>query len=397
MNVRLPHAFDAAPAGADGRPPRWRRDAPLLPVVLGIAALALAVILAWHFLAPAAAPQAPPPPPVTVARAQVKNVTVQQHSIGTVVAMATVSITAQVSGQLMSAGFREGQTVHEGDLLFQIDPRPFAAALEQAQAALARDEANAANAERDKTRYIALFAQRAASAQLRDQAVATAAADEAIVKSDKAAVTVAQLNLGYATIRSPINGKTGPILVQPGNLITANTSANPLVTITQIQPIKVSVSLPQSDVPRLVAQMRAGKLNALISLDGGAPITAPIDFIGNQVDARTGTIELRATFPNSDGRLVPGQLVDVGVSMQQYPDAIVVPREAVNLGPANDYVYVVSKDDIAQLRNVTELYDDGTNAAITGDVKAGDTVIVQGQLRVQSGRAVTIADGGTAR
>jgi multidrug efflux system membrane fusion protein len=367
----------------------WRTRPWLVAILAAFGAL-LAAMLVWRLFFSGTPHPENPPPPVTVARAAARNVVAQEHSIGTVVAVSTVSVTGQVSGQLTSASFVEGQIVHQGDLLFQIDSRPFAAALQQAQAALARDQASAANAERDRTRYIALLAQGAASTQQRDQAIATAASDEATVKSDKAGVAVAELNLGYTTIRSPITGKTGAIMIQPGNLISANNSASPLVTITQLEPIKVSVSLPQSDLPRLMQQMSAGKLNAVVNMRDGAPITAPVDFIGNQVDAKTGTIELRATFRNADHRLVPGQLVDVGVSVNQFPDAIVVPRDAVNLGPSNSYVYVVGKDGIAAMHKVTELNDDGTNAAILGDIKSGDTVIMQGQLRVVPGQAVTI-------
>jgi len=385
--------FDSAePAAGDlswGRP----RSKPWSRVILGITGIVLAVAGAWYFLSSRPAANVAPPPPVTVARAGIGDVTALERTVGTVVAVSTVSVSAQVSGQLMSAAFQEGQIVHAGDLLFRIDPRPFAAALQQAEAALARDQANTSNAERDKARYTALLAQGAASTQQRDQTSATADADEATVNADKAAVTVAKLNLEYATIRSPITGKTGPILVQPGNLITASNAANPLVTITQLQPIKVSISMPQSDLPRLVQQMHAGRLSAVVDLHSGAPVTAPVDFIGNQVDAKTGTIELRATFPNTDGRLVPGQLVDVGVSMNQYAHATVVPRDAVNLGPASSYIYVVGRDNIASMHTVTELNDDGTIAAIAGDVKPGDVVIMQGQLRVIPGHAVTIASG----
>jgi multidrug efflux system membrane fusion protein len=393
MDARVTDTFDSAEAVTHDLSWRRPRGNAWTKVILGVAGAVLVAAGAWLFFSPKPAAQIAPPPPVTVARAGIGNVTALERSIGTVVAVSTVSISAQVSGQLMSAGFQEGQIVHAGDLLFKIDPRPFAAALQQAEAALARDQANTSNAERDKARYTALLAQGAASIQQSDQAIATAAADEATVKSDKAAVTVAQLNLDYATIRSPITGKTGPILVQPGNLITASNAASPLVTITQLQPIKISISLPQSDLPRLAEQMQAGRLRAVVNLHSGPPITAPVDFIGNQVDAKTGTIELRATFPNADGRLVPGQLVDVGVSVNQYAHATVVPREAVNLGPASSYVYVVGKDNIATMHNVTELNDDGTTAAITGDVKPGDIVIMQGQLRVIPGHAVTIASG----
>lgn len=393
MDTRLPNRFDTAPSAVRNLTLRWQRSSLRLRVILAIAALALLVLLTWHYFGQQTPGSTPAPPPVTVATAQTRDVTAVENTIGTVVAVATVQVTSQVSGQLLSASFAEGQIVRADSVLFQIDPRPFAAALQQAQAALARDQANAISAAHDKARFLALAAQGAASSEQRDQAVAAADADATIVKADSAAIAAAQLNLGYATIRSPITGKTGPLLVQPGNLVTANNSASPLVTITQIQPIKVSVSLPQSDLPRLMQQMRAGKLNLEVNLHGGPIIAAPVNFIGNQVDARTGTIELRANFPNVDYRLVPGQLVDAGVTMNDYPDATVVPREAVNLGPTNRYVYVVSKDNLAQMRHVSVLYDDGTNAAVAGDIKPGDTVIVEGQLRVLPGKPVAIAHG----
>jgi len=397
MDVRSPPSPpEAAPSALGGLLLKWRRQSGRRRALLGILGLGLTAFLAWQVFKPPPPALAPQAPPVLVARAGVADVTALDHSVGTVVTVATVQVTAQVSGQLMTADFREGQIVRAGDVLFQIDQRPFADAVKQAQAALARDQASTLSAEHDKARFVALFAQGAASAQQRDQAVATAAADEATVKLDAAAVSAAQLNLGYTTIRSPITGKTGPLLVQPGNLVVANNSASPLVTITQMQPIMVSVSLAQSDLPQLAKQMRSHKLFAIVDLHDGAPLKAPIDFIGNQVDARTGTIELRATFPNTDSRLVPGQLVDVGVTMHEYPHAIVVPHESVNLGPASRYVFVVGRDDLAQMRNVTVLYDDGTRTAILGAVKSGDSVIVQGQLRVVPGQRVSVSRGPAA-
>ena len=241
---------------AEYRPARRRST-----VVLGLIGLVLVAALLWHYLSgnrPAA--KASAPPPVNVALVQERNVAGLAHSIGTVVPVSTVQVTALVTGQLLSMGFAEGQIVKAGHFLFEIDPKPFAAALAQARAALARDIATNVSAQNDKARYMNLAAQGAASAQQRDQAVASAGADAATIDADRAAVQTAELNLGYTTIRSPINGKTGPILIQPGNLITANNDASPLVTITQIQPIKVSMFLPQSDLPRIQAQMLAKKL-----------------------------------------------------------------------------------------------------------------------------------------
>jgi multidrug efflux system membrane fusion protein len=383
MDIRVANTLERAPqraqfpslAGSHGRVGRlaWIGGGLLLLVALG-----------WYLFAPAhtAKPTATPPPPVRAATIQEKNVTGFERTLGTVVPVATVQITAQVTGQLMTAAFREGQIVHAGDLLFQIDPKPFAAALTQARAALSRDQASALSAEHDRARFTALAAQGAASAQQRDQAIAAANSDEATLQSDRAAVQVAQLNLGYATIRSPITGKTGPILIQPGNLITANNTASPLVTITQIEPIKVSVFLPQADLPRIEAEMAARTMTMSVNPGAGPPLAAAIDFVGNQVDAKTGTVELRATFANTDHRLVPGQYVDAGAALADYSHALVVPRDAVNIGPANRYVFVIDGSDRAHLVPVTVVYDDGVNATIQGNVKAGQRVVVEGQLRV---------------
>lgn len=359
----------------------------------GAGMLLLVALLSWYlFFYSPAAPPAKSGPPVRVARVGTHSVDVTENQIGTVIAVATVQVTAQVSGQLLSAEFREGQIVHAGDVIFRIDPKPFLAALAQAEAVYERDEANLINAERDKERFVTLAAQGAASAQQRDQAVATADADAATVKSDKAAVDAAKINLGYTIIRSPITGKTGPILIQPGNLVQANNAAAPLVVITQLQPIKVSFFVPQSELPKLQDRMREGKLVATVAIHGAADtqIGAPVDFIGNQVTSQTGTIELRAAFPNTDNRLVPGQLLDVKVTVADLPNAMVVPHEAINLGPASRYVYVVDKHGVAQLRTVDVLFDDGTTAAVEGPVKAGDTVITEGQLRVAPGAPVTV-------
>jgi multidrug efflux system membrane fusion protein len=361
-------------------------------ILLGALAFLAIADLVWYLLsAPGVpAPKSPPPPPVVVAIVQEKSVAGLAHSIGTVVPLSTVQVTALVTGQLLSTGFAEGEIVKTGQVIFQIDPKPFAAALAQARATLARDIATNISAQNDRARYLTLSAQGAASAQQRDQAVATAAADAATVEADKAAVQTAQLNLGYTTIRSPITGKTGPILIQPGNLITANNSASPLVTITQLQPIKVSMFLPQSDLPLIQQQISTKNLAMKLNPGNGAAVSAPVIFVGNQVDARTGTVELRATFDNADFRLVPGQFVDAAVALNDFPHAIVVPRDAVNIGPENRFVFVVGAHDVVGMHQVNLLYDDGENDVITGDVKPGDRVVVEGQLRVVPGSTVQV-------
>ena len=365
---------------------------------LGILVLLGAAWLGYRLLMPSN-PHTPPPPPVKTARAIKKDVVMVQNTIATVVSPATVQVTPQVQGKLLTAYFQEGDLVKKGDPLFLIDPAPFQNALEQAKAQLAKDNANLQSAQNDAKRYTTLYAQNAISQQQRDQAVATAGADAAMVESDKAAVNIAAENLGYTRITSPIDGKTGPIMIQPGNVILvagASSTASPLVTITQIQPIKLSIFVPQTELAQIQAQMAAGKLNAVVPMPGavGGKEQAPIDFVSNMVGSNTGTIELRATFPNADKRLVPGQNVNVGITMGQITGATVVPRDAVNLGPDNSFVYVLDKNDVVQSKTVKVVNDDGTMDAIQGDVKPGDQVVVEGQLRIAAGTKVQIRNKG---
>ena len=400
MDARLPSSQRPSPAMQDYRSGlqrvdvRWR-------LLGGIIATIIVVALAWRVFWPGSSgPPKQPPPPVGVATAQLRNVTVQEHTIGTIVANSTVQVTSRVEGQLVAAPFKEGAIVHKGDLLFELDPRPFRAVVAQAVATQNRDQASLVSARNDAARYSALAAQGAASKSQADQFVAQAKALAATVAADRANVETARLNLIYSRITSPVNGKTGPILIQPGNVVPAN-GTNPLVVISQIQPVKVSFFLPQSDLPRIQDQMRAHRLFATLQVHDAANsrLIAPVDFIANAVDNTTGTVELRATFNNMDYRLVPGQLLDVSVSLANLQNVVVVPREAVNQGPQNRYAYLVNKQGVAEMRPVTVLYDDGRMDAVQGNLRPGDTVITDGQLRVVPGKRVTVAGatGGRTR
>jgi membrane fusion protein, multidrug efflux system len=354
---------------------------------MAAALLGLAAYLIWG----GAQERERPPPQVVTATATIRDVTVVEHTMGTVVANATVQVTAQVTGQVLRAAFLEGQIVKKGDLLFEIDPRPFRAALQQAEAQQAKDVAQMVNARNNQRRYDSLFAQGAISPQQRDQADAAAKSAVATVAADRASLEVARLNLGYTQIRSPVDGKTGPILIQPGNQVTANAST-PLVVVTQIEPVKVSFSLPQALLPRIQARERAGALTALIDAHQASDgrLAAPVGFVSNQVSGLTGTIELRADFDNRDHTLVPGQMVDVAVTLNNLRGAVTIPREAVNDGPTGRYAFVVEKDGTAAMRPVTVLFDDGKLMAVQG-VKRGETVIIDGQLRVVPGARVSAA------
>jgi len=350
--------------------------------LIGGVALAVALGGFWYFTHSAA-----PPPrravtaPVKVAAVDVGHMPVIERTIGTVMANSTVQINARIQGQMLKAYFKEGQMVKTGDILFQIDPRPYQATYDNALAQLATAKAKA-------ERYTRLSAQNAIAGQQFDDA-------QAAYLEAKAAVEAARLNVEFTTIRAPVNGKTGPILIQPGNMVaaaTASTTASSLVTINEIQPVKISLSLPQSDLPRIQEMQRTKGLTITIGLhDAGAAqdIQVPVNFIGNAVTNTTGTIELRASYDNPDMALVPGQLVDVTVALSEISNATLVPREAVNTGPDGQFVYLV-KDGTAQQVMVKVLFDDGVRDAVSGALKKGDQVITEGQLRVIPGAKVIV-------
>ena len=404
MNIRIPETFQAVPTAVQALPQSLGR--PRLRLIAGIAGVLLLAALAWWiFGGTGAHKHETPPPPVRVSTIGRKDVTIIEHTVGTVVANATVSVTSRVQGELMKAFFKEGDVVEAGKPLFQIDPRPYRAAYDNALATL-----GAAKAKWD--RYARLLAQKAVASQDADDA-------KAAYLVAKANADTARLNLDFTTIRAPLTGKTGPMLIQPGNQVTAsgsnqlgatgttggssanavssNGSASALVVITQVQPVKLSFFLPQSDLPSIQARQANGGLTAIIDNHSGTLRRAPVDFTGNIVTANTGTIELRATVPNSDDALVPGQLVDVGVTLNTLAQAMVVPRDAVNEGPNGRYVYVVGDGRRAVMQPVSVLYDDGVDMAIRGAVKPGMRVVTDGQMRVAPGQPVTIDSGGPAK
>jgi multidrug efflux system membrane fusion protein len=365
--------------------------------VVGVVALALVLGGYWYFSRTgddAGSRAGGNAAPVRAMRVTRRDMAVVEHTLGTVVANTTVQVTVRVQGVIEAAPFKEGQFVRKGDLLFQIDPRPFQAALAQASAILAKDQAQLLNANRDKARYASLAQQGAISDQQRATSATNADVLTATVAADKAAVDMAALNLDYTHVRSPVDGKTGPLLVQPGNMVSSSGTV-PLVTIAQVTPVKVSFSLPQSDLDRIQARQKGEGLVA--SLDNrkspsGEPLAAPVDFTSNAVSGQSGTIELRANFANQDLALVPGQLVDVTVQLDTIPHALVVPRDAINDGPDGPYVYAVEKNK-AVAHPVKILFDDTKNVAVSGDLKPGQQVITEGQLRVNDNGPVRVIGG----
>ena len=338
----------------------------------------------------AAAP-APPPAPVVVALATQETIPVEVAAIANVEAYSTVSVKARVGGQLMEVHFREGDDVKQGQLLFTLDPRPFEAALHQAEANLARDLAQAENARAQYRRYEKLLQEGVTSQEQYDQVRTSAEALDAVVRADKASVETARLFLSYCTITSPIDGRTGNLIVHAGNLVKADDD-QPLVVINQINPIYVSFTLPEQHLAEVKKYMARSKLavEATLPDDTAHPERGVVSFVDNNVDATTGTIRLKALFPNAGRRLWPGQFVNVTLRLTERPNAVVVPSPAVQVGQSGSYVYVVKSDQTVDLRPVTTSITANGKTVIEKGVSAGETVVVDGQLRLVPGAKVTI-------
>ena len=367
-------------------------------VVLGL--LVGAAVLASGYVVYSTRPQATKPgddplmaaaAPVTVAPVTVGPFEVRDRTIGTVSIDATVQVKSRVDGQVMEALFSEGQMVHKGDILFRLDPALFEAQLKQSEAALARDQAQLANAQSDLKRFSDLAKKGFATAQQEETAAAQAKVLSAAISADQAAIDIAKLQLGYAEIRAPLDGKTGRILVRPGNLVKAD-DTNALVVINQLQPIAINFSLPQQDLPALQHRMAKGKLKVSVAIPGDQrpPMQGKVDFINNAVDMTTGTIALKASLDNADLRLVPGQLVDLTILLQTIDEALTVPIEAVNEGQSGQYVYLLAADGTVAISPIKVAYRDGGRAVISEGVKAEDKVVTDGQLRLAPGVRVEV-------
>jgi multidrug efflux system membrane fusion protein len=335
--------------------------------------------------------QAPPTPPVpvTVGRVERRAVPFELATTGTVEPLQTVEVQAQSSGILQRVAFKEGDEVKQGQLLFQLDPRPYRAALDQAVAALARDRAQAANAEQDLQRYQSLAEKQYVTAQQYEQVRTTAAAAQATLAGSQAAVEQARLNLQYATIRAPITGRTGSLLVREGNLVRAN-ATQPLVVINRIRPILVRFAVPAANLPLIQEHLGKNIVVRAEAAGGGDPSEGALSFMDNAVDTATGTILLKGRFPNDDGSLWPGSFVNVRLQLYVEPNALVIPAAAVVSGQQGSFVFVIQADSSAATRAVTVNRTAGDFAVVSGDVQPGDRVVTDGQLRLRQGSKVQI-------
>ncbi|HXY19103.1 MAG TPA: efflux RND transporter periplasmic adaptor subunit [Gemmatimonadales bacterium] len=340
--------------------------------------------------------------PVTVATAQARSVPYEISAIGTVTPIQTVAVRAQVTGTITRVAFAEGDEVRAGQLLFQLDARPFQAALDQAVANLARDHAQLVNARAEVSRYQQLVQNDLATQEQFDQFKANADAAQAAVNADSAAVETARLNVEYSTIRSPIAGRTGNLLLKVGNLVPAN-GTTPLVVINQIHPIAVSFAAPQrylDDIQRFSARQRLA-VEIRPAEDTTVVLRGMLTFLNNQVDTTTGTIQLKATFDNEDRRLWPGEFVAARLVLNVERDVVTVPSEAVMTGQSGTYVYVIGQDRTARTQDVTLGRAVQDYVVIEKGLAAGQTVVTDGQLRLVPGARVEIkpasGDTGAAR
>ena len=341
----------------------------------------------------AAKPQPAAGAPVKMATVVSRTMPVELQAIGNVEAISTVTIKAQISGQLVGVHFKEGDFVKKGQLLFTIDRAPFAAALRQAEGTLAKDEAQALNTQLDAERYAGLGRQGVVSKQQVDAAGAAANAMAATVAADKAAMETAKINLEYTSISSPINGRTGNIGVKEGNLVKAN-DVPILVTINQIEPIYVSFAIPEQQLAELKQYSAAQTLKVDAAPQGGSQhFQGRLTFIDNAVDLTTGTIKLKATFDNAARVLWPGQFVDVKLTLKSQPNAIVIPTAALQTSQNGTYVYVINSDLTVQPQPVKIGWNLGDDTVISSGLQPGQRVVTDGQLRLTPGARVDIKGG----
>src|SRR3984957_2692297 len=372
------------------------------PVILTTALLTgiFAAGMIWHQSKAEPPKEAPPPQttPVVAGTVDAHPVPIYLRGVGTVIAFNNVVLRSQITGPLIKVSFRQGETVHKGDVLAEIDPRPYKAQLDQAIANRDREQAQLDNAQANLGRYVPLEAKGFATGQLVDTQKAQVAQLEAAVKSDEAVIESAQVNLSYTKLTAAIDGVTGIRQIDEGNIIHP-TDPNGLVDLTQIQPISLIFTLPQTTFPEIQQEMAKGPVKVLaysqdekIKLDEGELL-----LIDNQINQTTGTIRLRATFSNAQRLLWPGELVNARLLLKTEPDGLTIAAAAVQQGPKGSYVYVVMPDQSVQVRPVQIAQISDGQALIASGLKAGETVVVDGQYRLQSGTHVTILQGQAAQ
>ncbi len=333
-----------------------------------------------------------PPVPVIAGNVEMKDVPIYLDGLGTVQALNTVTIHTRVDGQLVKVAFKEGQDVKTGALLARIDPAPFQAALEQAEAKKGQDAAQLANANLDLARYQDMFAKKVISSQQLDTQKALVDQLGAAVKADQAGIDSAQVQLDYTTILSPIAGRTGIRLVDEGNIVHA-ADAGGLVVITQLQPISVVFTLPEQNLSEIHKHTAAGEELTVVAVDRDNQTVldeGTLSVINNEIDTTTGTIQLKATFPNKNLQLWPGQFVNARLLLTTKKGGLVVPASVVQRGPNGPYAFVIKSDHTVEIRPVQTARADNNEVLIQSGLKAGERVVVDGQYKLQDGSAVKV-------
>jgi membrane fusion protein, multidrug efflux system len=332
--------------------------------------------------------------PISTTTATKGSIGVYINALGTVTPVYTATITSRVDGQINSVNYREGQMVHKGDILLQIDPRPYQAALTQAEGTLAHDEALLAEGRIDLNRYQEAFNRNAIAKQQLDDQVQTVKQVEGSVKNDQGTVAAATTNVDYTTIRAPIDGRVGLRLLDPGNIVTSG-STTPLVVVAQLQPITVIFSVAEDYLPQIQKQMHVGHKMSVDALDrdqltklaSGSLLT-----LDNQIDTSTGTVKLKAIFQNGDLTLFPNQFVNARLLVDTQEDATLVPSAAIQRNAQNAFVYLIKPDQTAAVQNVTIGTTDGNTSAVQG-IQPGDVIAMTGFDKLQDGAKVTVRNG----
>ena len=375
------------------------------PVVIGLILIVLAAGLIYHFTGTVQQQRRTGrfggnngPASVLVATSKYDDVPVYIDAVGTIKALNTVTVSPQVDGKLLSVGFKEGQDVKKGDVLARIDPTIYRAQLDQALAKKAQDEALLGNAKNDLVRYETLAATNAINRQQADTQRALVAQDTAQVQADQGAIENAQATLGYTTIVAPIDGRTGIRMVDEGNIVHASSSPG-IVVITQIKPISATFSLPQQSLDQVNSAFTKGPLpvDALQSDNNAVIDRGQLTVVDNQVDQSTGTVKLKAEFPNADTQLWPGQFVNVQLLIDTLKHVVVIPTSAVQRGPNGTFVYVAGDDNTAKLRTVTVAKQDETISVIATGLTPPERVVTTGFGSLTDGGKITIgSDTGAA-
>ncbi len=364
--------------------------------LLGIAALIVVALVAGKALtskdAKSDGPRQVRAFPVLVDDVTLSQVPLLLSSVGTVEAMETVSVRSQASGQVLEVGFQEGQPVKKGQMLFKLDPAPLQASVKQAEAALARDRAQLAQARADAQRYQDLLAQGFVSRQQAEQMASSVAALEATVQADQAVVENAEVQLSYTTIVAPIDGVAGDRQVDAGNLVTAG-GATPLLVINRVSPVFVTFPIPQNQIDRVRRYQAEAPIRVTATPRGGQPVTGKVVFLDNAVDPSTGTLKLKAEFPNASGALVPGQFADVALTLTTERNRITAPAQAVQPSQTGHYAFVVNEDLSVSQREVKLDRIQGDIAVVVSGLNPGERVVVDGTLQLRDGATVEIRDG----